>query len=269
MTGVLGVSERIDRRILGALRFLDATIGLPIREPLVISAPGIRLVKNTSGDTVLFDAPGRVDLQAYTSTFSQPPASGNVSLAVQVTDPSGQYLPRQVVLSLPRDPDPAHAAAADSLFQPIKVNLFRAPAAPVSPAWAVIRATVTDSADRRLPWALVRVVQTSPARVTLSQADWRGEALIAVPGIPITLSGTDGGAVIASEVDVSLEVVFDSTLQTIPAASDFSTLTDPNFGYFPNPDALSLGTGTLLRGSLSDKLASGRGRSRTLAVTLV
>ena len=45
----LALRERVERRVLGALRCVDATTLMPIDEPLAVSAPGACLLRNQSG----------------------------------------------------------------------------------------------------------------------------------------------------------------------------------------------------------------------------
>ncbi len=84
----------------------------------------------------------------------------------------------------------------------------------------------------------------------------------------MTTPGAGAGAVLVNEIDVTLEIVFNPLLTTIPITSDLSVLTDPNAGYLPDPDDLEARRASLRSGSLPYKLASGRDRADTLAVTL-
>ena len=261
--------QSVDRRVLGAVRFLDAITGTPVRDRLSVTAPGIRLIRNRSGDFVIANVLSNLDLQAYCSTFVHPtgtPDLESVSIQLQVVDPTLRYLPRQRVIRLPRNSNPA---TENSLFQPVAVQLYRSPIAQTAPGWGVLRATVVNqSTNERLPWALIRVVQGSPANITLAQADWRGEALVAVPGLPIRISATGSDSVLTDEINVTLEVVFDPKLQQIAATADISTLIDPNPNYVPDADDLEATKASLRSGSLTYSLASGRDRSATLAVSL-
>ncbi|MBC7823512.1 MAG: hypothetical protein H7126_06480 [Candidatus Parcubacteria bacterium] len=259
---------QVDRRVLGAIGLVDATTRLPIARRLQVSGRDLHLVWNRSGYAVIYAAEG---LQAYSESFLAPASPvATVSIQVSVIDPEGQYLSRQATIKLPRDPDSANADTANSVFQPISVAMYRSPAAQVASGWAVIRATAIEkTTSQRLPWALIRVVQSAPAKVTLCLADWRGDALINVAGIPITTPGAGGGAVLVNEIDVTLEIVFDPVLTKISTTSDLSTLADPNAGYLPDPDDLEVRRGSLRSGSLSYKLAAGRDRADTLAVTFI
>src|SRR4051812_26771395 len=120
----LDAFEVLDRRIAGAVRYLDATTGMPIRRPLDVSGEGIRLTRNLRGLYVLSLVAG---LQTHETSFAAPPNSpgiGGLRRTMTVSDPSGRFLPRRHTLRLPLDPDPAHADQPGSLFQPIDVPLY-------------------------------------------------------------------------------------------------------------------------------------------------
>ncbi len=168
--------EVCDRRVLGAVRCLDATTGAPLLVPVSVTAKGISFVRNRSGYYVIFGALGYPSLQAHTTVFQEPPTTsdhesvpplGSVPIKFQVSDPNGQYLPRGYTLSLPRDPDPENANQSNSLFQPANVLLYPTPTARTVPGWAVIRATVQEEGTnpQRLPWTLIRVVPNSSSVV--------------------------------------------------------------------------------------------------------
>jgi hypothetical protein len=192
-------------------------------------------------------------LGAHTSSFDSPPASpplGKVSVVVEVADVSSRYLARRASLDLPRDPAPARADQPDSLFQPIAVRLYPASTVPVSPGWAVIRASVRRApSGRPAAGALVRVLRVSDQAVLArGMSDERGEALVAVPGIPLTTFSTGEGPPLATEVDVTVQAIFD------PAAAGA-----------PDPDALEKRAG-LPATSSSHKLAAGRELVASLSI---
>jgi hypothetical protein len=72
-------------------------------------------------------------------------------------------------------------------------------------------------------------------------SDHRGEALIAVEGIPTSSFSDDDGPVVATEIAVRLEVVWD------PAVTGL-----------PDPDDLEARRATLLVRQTTARLASGR-----------
>jgi hypothetical protein len=233
-------TESVERRILGAIRCVDVPTGLPITSPLVLQATGASFARTRSGYSALMDAPG---LHDYTLSFNTPPATpavGSVSLVLTVSDPANHYLTRRRGLALPPDPNPANATG---LFTPMDVQMFPSPIARTAPGWAVVRASVAASnTGAALPGALIRVVRTADsALLGRGVSDKRGEALVAIAGIPVTTWDSGSGSVLASEIDVTLHVVYD---QAVVGA--------------PDPDDLETRQGSLPQNSTAAKLASGR-----------
>ena len=184
--------------MLGALRCVDATTLMPIDEPLAVSAPGARLLRNQSG---LYVIDGWTRLSTHEGAFDAPPAApavGSESLVLDVRDPTGRYLARRVAIALPRDPTPANVEQAGSLFRAVDVPMFPAASAPTSANWVELRATVreTGSGDG-LGGALLRVV-TAAGVLARGLTDWRGEAFVPVAGVPITTWSTEPGAVVVT-----------------------------------------------------------------------
>jgi hypothetical protein len=203
------VLETTDMRVLGALRCVDASTGAPLTGTLTASAAGTRLMRNRSG---LFVVLRQAALAAHEAAFAQPPALpalGSIGIDVTLRDPAGRYLPRRVRLPLPRDPDPANRAQPDSLFRPLEVPMYPAPAATPSANWAVLRVSLRhDPSGDALGGALIRV-RDGATVLARALTDWRGEALVGVPGVPVTTWGEGPGPVLATELPVELDVVFD------------------------------------------------------------
>lgn len=265
--------ELLDRRVLGAIRLLNAATGLPLPDAIKINNPGSKFLRNPRGYYVIQGILGNASLEAHTKDFLTPPNTPeivSVSLSLQIMPLNKQYLPRRYTLKLPRDPNPVNIQQENSLFKPVDVRLFLATNAPTAINWAVLRATVKEKdTNQRLPWALILVLRNGvSAPIARSLADWRGEALIAVPGVPATTWVEGSGPVLTTEIDITLEVIFDPTVQTIPDGVDFSRLTDPNQDYLPDPDDMEARRGSLRSGSVADKLAAGSDRATTLLVTL-
>jgi hypothetical protein len=234
--------EQVDRRLLGALRFVDATTQMPVTSPLTVGSDSASVLRNGTG---LFIIRSAVGLEGHSDAFQQPPASppiGSVAVTVTVADHSGQFLQRQCNVALPRDPDPSHAAQANSLFVPTEFRLFPAPAAPTLAAWATVRAHVTrKTTSTPLSGVLIRVTRTSDSQLLASGlSDSRGEALVAMAGIPVITFDSGAGPVIAKATEVSIQAIF-----------------DPNGGAFPDPDALEKNKGSLPSTTVSGSLSSG------------
>ena len=254
--------EAVERRVLGAVRYLDATTGQPVGRLLDVKGQGVRLLRNLRGLYVLAAAPG---LEEHPPSFQQPPASpavGGLTVRLSVADPTGRFLPRTHTLALPREPLASKADQEDSLFRPVDVRLYPAPAASLSPGWAVARVAVRDGAGRPLPGALVRVLRASDSKLLASGlTEWRGaavgEALVPVAGIPITIWGGD-----APDEPV--------VVQKVPAVAQAfaDPFFDPAAGLAPDPDRLEGARAGLPSASKNIDLASGREVVVTLSVTM-
>jgi hypothetical protein len=249
-------SERIERRVLGAVRLVDANTRQPITRPLSVSATGVRFVRNGRGLYVIASAAG---LEAHTRAFDSPPAQPplrSLAFTLRVADPGGGYLPRLAALELPRDPDPAQRNDPGSLFRPHDVALLPAPAGEIAPGWAIIRARVEDGGGAARRGALLRVLRAvNGGEEVLARGltEWRGraagEALVGVPGIPVTTFGEEAGEdapVVVTEIDVEVEAIFDPALD----------LSAPDAA--PDPDALETNRAALSTARVAARLASGR-----------
>lgn len=265
------ILEHIDRRVLGAVSFIDATTHLRILAPLSVTAAGVKLMRNRRGFYVIASVPG---LEAHSLSFREQPATvalGSVEVTLSIVAPGMEYLPRRCTIRLPRDPAPANASRGDSLFRPMDVTLFPSPASATLPGWGLIRATVMElGTGNLLPWSLIRVMReenppSPPRMLAMGLADNRGEALVPVPGIPITTWGETSEAVVATEIDVTLEVVFDPEVIKIADTDALAAGVDPNAGYMPDPDILSQRPASA---SFGIRLASGRTRVETLRLNL-
>jgi hypothetical protein len=215
-------TELLERRALAALRFVHAVTGAPIMRPLSIKAPGLRLMRNLSGLTVVLEARGH---EAYSNAFEAPPKLGagdRNDFGCSVHDPAGEFLPREFTLTLPRPtrgidepPELAAGAAADAA---IELRLLPAAALPAAPAWALLRLAVHvrgSSPPRGIGNVWVEAQPRVPGKpLRLAQTDAQGEALVVVPDVgPVS-----GAAPLAAEFEVDLTLVLDPLL--VRAAAD-------------------------------------------------
>ncbi|MGA6828031.1 hypothetical protein ACO9S2_10500 [Nitrospira sp. NS4] len=245
--------ESLTRRVLAALRVVDGVTGQPILSPLSVSGAGTLWVRNRRG---LYVLTGMTGLEAHQDGLMGPPATpavGSMSVVVDVRDMGSTYLSRRQTIRLPRDPDPVHAGESGSVFRPIESRLYLSPSAPTSSAWAVIRVTVVrEGTEQGLGGTLIRVLRASDGEVLARGiSDGRGEALVAVPGIPVMTWEDAPGPVMGTEVDVQVEVVC-----------------DPGGGEAPDPDQLEANRATLPNRQTAMKLTSGRTVVRKLTVAI-
>lgn len=270
------ILEHVERRVLGAVIFIDATTGTRVRGPLRVEARGVRFVRNRSGCYVVFGAPG---FRAYTDSFRVQPvvpdddgvALESVTFEMSVRDPQRRYLPRRSAIRLPLDPATTRPNEGAWLFAPVEVRLFPSPGSNTVPGWAVIRATVREQGRTdRLPWSLIKVNREGTTNLlAMGLADRRGEALVAVPGLPVTTSDTGVGRVLTSEIAVELEVVFDTRVRKVRDPEDLEALIHSPEDYIPDPTALETGQPPDFRSTTTAaSLASGKEHIAELVVNL-
>lgn len=211
------MSELLEDRILGAIRWIDAITHAPISLPLIARGPNLRFTRNLSGLTVIAHADG---FEHYTRTFDLaqlPPAkvipAGSRPFTGEVEDPTGQYLPRSFTLALPLDPSPAllspdNRRPPNSLFTPLEIALLPSPAARLPAGFAQVRVLILDANAQGIPNALARVVATTGgAMLGCGLSDSRGEALVAIPGLKHFAPGATAAAVVSIETEARLEII--------------------------------------------------------------
>lgn len=182
------LTERVDSRVLGALQIVDRVTQVPVARWLQLESPGVGLVRNRRGIYVITRANG---LEAYTASFEAPPAQpapGSVQVSFAITDPQARYLPRIASVLLPRDPDRSSIDDPESLFRPAEIAMYPAASAIVSNRWSSLRVSVFLPGGEPVAGALVRLFDAEDDRLLASGvSDPRGEALVIVPGVPVTL----------------------------------------------------------------------------------
>jgi hypothetical protein len=178
----------LDRRVLGAIAFVDAATGSQVTAPLTLRSDRLGFLHNRSGLWVVnrlrAETPDEVALAAHLRAFAAPPATpvtGAVGFSIAVEDAGGRYMPRVVRLALPRP--------VDEIATPVEALLWPSPRAPLGPNWASLRASLRhreDGEDLPLAGARLSVLRRSDGGV-LAQgfSDTRGEVLVAVPGLPV------------------------------------------------------------------------------------
>jgi hypothetical protein len=268
MTLVMREAERVDSRVLGALHCVDASTRVAVDTPLVVEVAGARIRRNRSGLYVIVQADA---LAAHEGAFDAPPgapALGSVVLALTLQDPSGRYLPRRVSAALPRDPAPDHAGQVDSLFRPLQVSMYPAAAAPVGANWAALRLSLAESASGDALGGALVIVESGGAIVARGLSDWRGEALVPVPGVPVTTWSDDPEAVVVSEVAAQVHVVFDPAAGTRSPAANVRAGSAPQVLPLADPDDLEARRAALPTLAHGVQLAAGRSQSLSLALAL-
>jgi hypothetical protein len=261
--------ERIDARALAAVRFVDPATGFAVATPLRLTAPPTAdLMRNRSG---LYIVRGFAPLAAHTEAFPAPPATpaiGSVPLVFEVDDPAGVYLRRRVRLDLPRDAAPENTDAENSVFRPVDVELYRSPAAPLGANWAALRMSLTERASGdALAGALVRVVSNGSV-LARGLSDDRGEAVVAVVGVPITTWSEDEAAVIVTEISATVEIFFDASAGSmrVPAAQPPAHRQSAR-GPAPDPQAIERNPAARVS-TVAVSIAAGRPLALALALDL-
>lgn len=215
--------ELVDRRVFGAIEFIDDLSETRVLSPLQIDAPGVQVMRNRSGFYVLREVDGQ---DAYTRAFDNPPARPPRSeLAVSVQDPTQRYLPQRIGLALPRWlPDGAEALDdADNALKPVTVRLAPAAGMPLQSAWAVLRlkVAITGSATG-LANVLVEAQPALPGfALRRSFTDRHGEALVVIVSAPpfLPLAGPPAG--LTREFAVALTLVLDRSVVRPSTATEF------------------------------------------------
>ena len=242
--------ERLDRRVLGAVRLIDAVTGRAIARPLTVAADGSRFLRNRESLYVIREAAG---LAAHLTEFDHPPsvpAPGTAPIErLRIEDPLGQYLPRLARIRLSRAPIPA--AGEPPLFEPEDVTMLVAPSASPRLDWSGWRAHLQRSDDGSPVRGALVVLDWVNANGTAFRArglsDERGEVLVPVAGLPASRPGVEpGDGPVTDQTPVTLSVfaradqpwpVDPDQLEASPALSEIAV--EP-------PTALQLRAGRLL-----------------------
>ncbi|ALP53824.1 hypothetical protein Tel_12145 [Candidatus Tenderia electrophaga] len=248
--------ERIEQRVLGALRLVDRATQTPLTRAMQIGSPSARLLRNRRGFYVITHADG---LASHSEAFLAPPDAPALQAnqyVFEIADPQRRYLPRLVTLRLPRDPDPDNAGHSDSLFTPRDVAMYPAATAVLSHNWSTVRASVTQGPDPAtappVRGSLIRIINAEDDKVLASGiSDERGEALVIVPGVPVTkFADADAGE--GGDGDEEAPVL----VNTLAVRLELSLA--PSTSWPVDPDLLEQDHETHRRVSMDLELATGR-----------
>jgi hypothetical protein len=215
------MNETIERRVFGAIEFIDDLTEARVLDPLRILGPGVTLMRNHSGFHVIRDVQGHDD---YTRAFDDPPANPTrTGFPMTVEDPRGRYLPQAFTLELPRRlPTPTLPAIdADNALKPVQVRLVPAAGLPLRAAWAVMRMkVVVGGSDPPVGLANVLVEATpqlAGLAVRRTLTDRHGEALVVIASAPPLLPDA-GPAGLSRDFKVSLSLLLDK--QVVQESTD-------------------------------------------------
>lgn len=261
--------ERVERRVLGALRCVDATTGAPLEQTLRVEAPaGARIQRNRSGLLVIHEWR---PLAHHAAAFASPPGDvpvGSLALMLTVSDPLGHYLPRLVRVDLPRDANPANADQPGSVFRPITVPMYPSATGRVGSNWACVSVSVFEpGSGDALGGVLLRVVAAGAVRA-MGLSDWRGEALVPVAGVPVTTWSTEPGDVIVTQIQAELQAVVDPASVTRTPQAALQMGRAPAVLPLVDPVAIEAARAGLPQASVLVNLAAGRPLHVSLGVDL-
>lgn len=263
---MLAMADLLQHRYFGALKCIDKATGFHLNRDMRFFSDDLSFVRNRSNLYVIKQATG---LDEYSRSFETAPAEpplASLSFEVEVIDPLGQYLPRVVEVLLPRDANPDNASDQASVFQAINVELYAASNASISANWSTVRVSVhrQDAELGQLPvvGGLLRVIRNSDDEVLSSGlSDQRGEALVIVPGVPITQFADD----LDEDQEFDPEVVTPVVISEIPARLELSLATAQSWP--ANPDLLELNHSTNLVATENLTLRTGRMEKVTIQLS--
>ncbi|SMF27524.1 hypothetical protein SAMN02745866_01751 [Alteromonadaceae bacterium Bs31] len=245
------MAEAINRRVFAALQMVDAATGQMIFSPIQLQGEGANIFRNKSGFFVIKELHGASEYSASFETPAAPPV-GSMELTLSCQDPKRKYLERTLSLSLPRDANPANSDNADSLFNPLVVELYRDVHAKTLVNWSLVRVVATDSGEP-VVGAFIQVVRLSDDQlIGRSISNQQGEALVIIPGIPITefSEGDDEEDEDDSEEEEAV------VIQDINVRVELSLADPPQWPV--NPDVLQSNHAANIEQTINTSLRTGR-----------
>jgi hypothetical protein len=227
----------------------------PTNFEVTIEDPSMRYLSRRANIAVPQPLPGA-------STTGGPAPTTTASAAPTTTPAGATPSPTTTASAAPPSPTttpPAATSQIPPVTTPQNVVLYPTPAAPVGLSWAVIRVSVASNATppAPLPWAVIQVTGTGITTAT-GLTNPNGEALLAVPGLGLTLSSSSTGAVTEA-----------TTPATVTAWFDPGSLKQPQ-GWISNPDdiLLNLSKPSPPWKTVSQAVALGPGQTVFVALTI-
>jgi len=222
-------------------------------------------VTKDDGTIAVLDAAG---FAAHAAAFATPPAApalGSKSIALTITPADHRLQARGFVLMLPRDPDPAKAAQADSLFRPAEVMLLASPLQRREALACVVRVTVRRKSDGALVGkALVRARSDDGRFEAIAVTDRLGEAALVFANLPVAFAGAGATA----EAELAAKAI----VKVHPAKALFTPAEDAASAYgvrardagIVDPDQLASGPAPSFANGTPVKLSAGTEPAITL-----
>ncbi|SFI42305.1 hypothetical protein [Albimonas pacifica] len=234
------VFELLDRRLLAALRFVDA-VGAPVTSPVEARAEGLdprslRWSRKRDGALLLLRAPGLEEHAAAFDVLPGAPAVGAEILTLDLRPVDPALAPRRAALALPRDPDPE---AGESLLSPAEIRLLPGQRARAEGLEAALLVAVRHVDGRAVEGAVVRVRPGGPHAEALGITGPAGEALVRLAGLPIASPGP--GATVLADLEVDVDAAIDGPGVRLHAPGEIAAARAAFAARrtgFPDPDAI-------------------------------
>jgi hypothetical protein len=227
------IAEDLDLRVWAALRPIEAVTRRPIVAPMRVLGEGQVWMRNRIGLLVLHElhlpALRREQFAAYERSFEAPTAvTPAVNVVTTLEDPRGVLLSRRVHIALPRATT-APPGVLPPLFEPIDVPLYPASHAALAAPWAVVRAHVSHGGEPAAGCVLTVHEPGDEARVLgRGQSDERGEAVVAVTGVPAFIPSA-GPEAFVRERTAEMTVVFEVGASAAPDTDQLAAASGAGF----------------------------------------
>lgn len=185
----------LDRRMVAAIQ-LVGPLGEAVDEPVALECSAGQWFGKGGGLFVLQHWADDPELSAKWDSQQSAFAVGGKRLEFTLRPAGRRYMARKASLRLPRDPDPANRAAANSLFQPAQVALPAATAFALGGnAAGVIVGLSRDGDDVPIENAVVRLRDSASGTIrAVGITNAHGEALLVMAGLALAAAGSGASA---------------------------------------------------------------------------